>query len=90
MAATQQHFINSHTVKINNVHIMNLDAPVKNMIRRKYLMSRAPNASVIQRISSSSSGSSSSLNDFFSEHCVTDASQHLRGAEANGEKCARD
>jgi hypothetical protein len=50
MAAKQQHLINSHTVKVDNVHIMNLDAPVNNMTLRKYLMSRAPKSLVIQRI----------------------------------------
>jgi hypothetical protein len=47
MAAKQQFFVNSYTVKIDNAHIMNLDNPIKNYTLRKYLMSRAPKASVI-------------------------------------------
>jgi hypothetical protein len=50
MAAKQQYFVNSYTIKIENVHIMNLDAPVNNITLRKYVMSRAPKTSVIQRI----------------------------------------
>jgi hypothetical protein len=50
MAAKQQFFVNSYTVNIDNAHIMNLDDPIKNTTLRRYLMSRAPKASVIQRI----------------------------------------
>jgi hypothetical protein len=42
--------VNSYTVKIDNAHIMNLDAPINKATLRKYLMSRAPKASVIQRL----------------------------------------
>jgi hypothetical protein len=50
MAAKQQYLTNSYTVKLENAHIMHLDAEVKNMTLRKYLMSRAPKTSVIQRL----------------------------------------
>jgi hypothetical protein len=50
MAAKQQFFVNSYTVKVDNAHIMNLDAPVKEYTLRKYLMSRSPKTSVIQRL----------------------------------------
>jgi hypothetical protein len=50
MAAKQQYFTNSYIVKIENAHIMNLDAIVNGMTLRKYIMSRAPKTSVIQRL----------------------------------------
>jgi hypothetical protein len=50
MAAKQQYLTNSYSVKLENAYIMNLDAKVKNMTLRKYLMSRAPKTSVIQRL----------------------------------------
>jgi hypothetical protein len=55
MAAKQQFFMNSYIIKIDNLHIMNLDAPIayatdKTATLHKYLMSRSPEASVIQRI----------------------------------------
>jgi hypothetical protein len=50
MAAKQQFFVNSYTVKIDNAHIMSLDDPIHNATLRKYFMSRAPKASVIQRL----------------------------------------
>jgi len=50
MAAKQQFLTNTYTVKIENGHILNLDAEVKKMTLRKYLMSRAPQNSVIQRL----------------------------------------
>jgi hypothetical protein len=50
MAAKQQYLTNSYTVKLENAHIMNLDVEVKNITLRKYLMSRAPKTSVIQRL----------------------------------------
>jgi hypothetical protein len=49
MAAKMQYFTNSYSIKLDNRHILNLDAEVKNMTLRKYLMSRAPKDSVIQR-----------------------------------------
>jgi hypothetical protein len=55
MAAKQQYFLNSYIVKVDNSHILNLDAPVeyatsKFATLRKCLMSRSPKNSVIQRI----------------------------------------
>jgi hypothetical protein len=55
MAAKQQFFSNYYIVKLDNSHILNLDAPVeyatlKVATLRKYLMSRAPTSSVIHRI----------------------------------------
>ena len=52
MASKQQHLINSHIVKIDNTHILSLDTPVgpNGDTLRRYLMSRAPPNSVIQRI----------------------------------------
>jgi hypothetical protein len=48
MAAKMQYFTNSYIIKLDNRHIRNLDAEVKNMTLRKYIMSRAPKDSVIQ------------------------------------------
>jgi hypothetical protein len=55
MAAKQQYFLTSYIVKVDNSHILNLDAPVEYVTSkfatlRKYLMSRSPKNSVIQRI----------------------------------------
>jgi hypothetical protein len=55
MAAKQQYFLNSYIVKVDNSHILNLDAPVEYITSKfatlqKYLMSRSPKNSVIQRI----------------------------------------
>jgi hypothetical protein len=51
----QQFFMNYYTVKLDNFHILNLDAPVEYATSqvatlRKYLISRSPTNSVIQRI----------------------------------------
>jgi hypothetical protein len=55
MASKQQYFMNSYTVRLENSHILNLDAPIqhstsKEVTLHKYLMSRSPTNSVIQRI----------------------------------------
>jgi hypothetical protein len=55
MAAKQQFFTNCYIVRLENSHILNLDAPVeyatsKVATLRKHIMSRAPTSSVIHRI----------------------------------------
>jgi hypothetical protein len=50
IAAKMQYFTNSYIIKLDNRHILNLDAEVKNTTLRKYIMSRAPKDSVIQRL----------------------------------------
>jgi hypothetical protein len=50
MAAKQQYLTNQHNVHLENCHIMNLDVKVEKMTLRRYLMSRAPQHEVLQRL----------------------------------------
>jgi hypothetical protein len=55
MSAKQQYFLNSYIVKVDNSHILNLDAPIEYATSKfatlhKYLMSRSPKNSMIQQI----------------------------------------
>jgi hypothetical protein len=50
MSAKQQFFVNNHTVRVENTHILNLDAKAGDMTLWRYLMSRAPRNEVLQRL----------------------------------------
>jgi hypothetical protein len=50
MSAKQQFFVNTHTIRVENTHILNLDAKVGDMTLRRYLMNRAPRNEVLQRL----------------------------------------